>query len=181
MSWAPFCQDTGGLQLSSAMANPNAPKYIHFFVWGYCIVVKNFSWRRFIYYLHTECIMHAILSVKSLRRLSIFTPSQTLTVPQPLRCPKPTTWMLHWKLGSMVRINGLFRLLINVVLRGVITHWSKPLILTSWDILVPHTMKCGGIPLETATSNIGMSQNEGSHTVQAHLLVRWDFIDRIQV
>ena len=32
------------------------------------------------------------------------------------------TWMSCWKLGSMVRINGLFHLLINVVCWGEITH-----------------------------------------------------------
>ena len=31
-------------------------------------------------------------------------------------------WMSRWKLGSMVKINGLFHLLINGVLLGVITH-----------------------------------------------------------
>ena len=36
------------------------------------------------------------------------------------------TWMSTWKLGSMVRINGLFHLLINWVFLGVV----NPLILT---------------------------------------------------
>ena len=36
-----------------------------------------------------------------------------------------SAWMSRWKLGSMVRINGLFHLLINGV------YWGyKPLILT---------------------------------------------------
>ena len=39
-----------------------------------------------------------------------------------LGCPR--------KLGSMVRISGLFHLLINRVFLGVITHWSQSLILT---------------------------------------------------
>ena len=34
-----------------------------------------------------------------------------------------TTWMSRWKLGSMVRINGLVHLLINGVNIGVITHF----------------------------------------------------------
>ena len=35
---------------------------------------------------------------------------------------KPPTWMSRWKLGSMVRINGLFYLLLNGVFLGVITQ-----------------------------------------------------------
>ena len=35
---------------------------------------------------------------------------------------KVAAWMSRWKLGSMVRINGLFHLLINGVFLGVITH-----------------------------------------------------------
>ena len=31
----------------------------------------------------------------------------------------PSTWMSRWKLGSMVRINGLFHPLINGVFLGV--------------------------------------------------------------
>ncbi len=42
-----------------------------------------------------------------------------------------TTRMSRWKLGSMVRISGLFHLPINGIFLGVITHWSQPLILTS--------------------------------------------------
>ena len=42
-----------------------------------------------------------------------------------LRGPGDPTWMSRWKLGSMVRINGLFHLLINGV------YWGyNPLILT---------------------------------------------------
>ena len=33
--------------------------------------------------------------------------------------PFATTWMFRWKLGSMVRINGLFHLLINGLYIGV--------------------------------------------------------------
>ena len=40
------------------------------------------------------------------------------------------------KLGSMVRINGLFHLLVNGVFLGVITHLITNLLLTSWDIQV---------------------------------------------
>ena len=35
---------------------------------------------------------------------------------------KVAAWMSRWKSGSMVRINGLFHLLINGVFLGVITH-----------------------------------------------------------
>ncbi len=44
-------------------------------------------------------------------------------------------WMSRWKLGSMVRINGLFHLLINGVYRVIDLH--NPFtnhLLTSWDI-----------------------------------------------
>ena len=44
-----------------------------------------------------------------------------------------STWMSRWKLGSMVRINVLFHLLINGVYWGY--NPLTNLLLTSWDIL----------------------------------------------
>ena len=42
--------------------------------------------------------------------------------------------VLWWMLGSMVRINGLFHLLMGYI--GVITHWSSPFTSTFWDVQV---------------------------------------------
>ena len=44
------------------------------------------------------------------------------------------TWMSRWKLGSMVRINGLFHLPLNGVYWGYILLTN--LLLSSWDIQV---------------------------------------------
>ena len=92
---------------------------------------------------------------------------------------KLTTWMFRWKLGSMVRINGLFHLLINEVYWG---YNPLNLLLTSWDILAHwlysflvqlHYWMCPIQPHESRNSLLlPLDESNARDSIVFHALIR---------